>query len=156
MVYILFFHSKVINIFNILNTSSTTEILTSLNFIFLQSTCFSCFLLAFGIMKKIFCLYKNNLFQQVLICSLQFPVHLVFPDFTNISFYARRSPKRKKTLLTSLSFFAQLGSASVKAARKTLRKLTRGGYLNVRTTIVKVISKNTFGRSLCNQTEAQK
>ncbi len=27
-----------------------------------MSTCFSCFLLAIGIMKKIFCLYKNNLF----------------------------------------------------------------------------------------------
>ncbi len=31
-------------------------------------------------MKKIFCICKNNLFYQVLIRSLQFPVRLVFHD----------------------------------------------------------------------------
>jgi len=34
--------------------------------------------------KKIFCLFKNDLFYQVLICSLEFPVSLVFPDSTVI------------------------------------------------------------------------
>jgi len=46
-----------------------------------MSTRFSCFLLAIGIMKKM-CIYKNDLFLQVLICCLPFPVRLVFPALT--------------------------------------------------------------------------
>ncbi len=40
------------------------------------------------------------------------------------SFYARRSQKRKKTLMTKLHFFTLSGSTSVKAVHKMLMKLT--------------------------------
>jgi len=40
------------------------------------------------------------------------------------SFYARRSRKRKKMLMTWLYFFTLSGSTSVKASHKTLVKLT--------------------------------
>ncbi len=46
-------------------------------------------------------------------------------NFTNICFYVRRSQKHKKTVKLSF-FFAPLGSGRLKAARRTLMKLTRG------------------------------
>jgi len=44
------------------------------------------------------------------------------------SFYAHRSQKCQMILLTWLSFFAHLRSALIKAARRTLMKLTPGGH----------------------------
>jgi hypothetical protein len=46
-------------------------------------------------------------------------------DFTNMfmrSFYARRSQECKKTVKSSMSFLALLGSAGAKVARKTFVK----------------------------------
>jgi len=47
------------------------------------------------------------------------------------SFYACRSRKCKKTLMTWMSFFAHLGSLRVKAAHKLLMKLTPAGKVNL-------------------------
>ena len=51
-------------------------------------------------------------------------------NFINVfkrNFYARRSRKRKKQLEMTFCAFALLGSASIKAARKMLVRLTPGG-----------------------------
>ncbi len=47
-----------------------------------------------------------------------------FHQHSTSSFYACRSQKRKKIPMTLLYFFTLLGSTSVKAAHKTLVKLT--------------------------------
>ena len=57
------------------------------------------------------------------------------------SFYARRSRKRKKQLELTV-FFALLGSASEKAARKMLVKLTPGPYHDLK--VINQTSKNTL------------
>ncbi len=49
-----------------------------------------------------------------------------FHQCSTYSFYARRSQKRKKILMTWLSFYAFGISMSAKAVRKTLMKLTPG------------------------------
>ena len=79
----------------------------------------------FFVVIEFFCLAKRR----------RKTIYHVFPtsgvDFINVftrSFYARRSPKRKKVFELTV-FFALLGSARVKAARKMLAKLTPDVYL---------------------------
>jgi len=47
-----------------------------------MSTRFSCFKSAVGILKINIAYYQNDLFYQVLTCSLQFPVRSVFPGWS--------------------------------------------------------------------------
>ena len=53
-----------------------------------------------------------------------------FHQFSTSSFYAPRPQKRKKSCLNLTVFFALLGSAHVKDARKPLVKLTPCGRMN--------------------------
>jgi len=49
-----------------------------------------------------------------------------FHQHSRRRFYVSKTQKRKKTLMTWLSFFVHLGSAHLKATRKKLMKLTPG------------------------------
>ncbi len=62
---------------------------------------FFLFLIGCWYYEKKNCIYKNDLFLQVLIRSLQFPVRLVFPDIALIHLYTSATTTTK----TILRFF---------------------------------------------------
>ncbi len=79
-----------------------------------------------------------------------------FHQCSTYSFYAHRSQKRKKILMTWLSSYAFGISTSAKAVRKTLMKLTPGGHCHVGRCVkeendrLTTVWSRDFGRTAAN------